>query len=321
MGFRLVAIVMAAAVLLVVSIFLSDWTGTGEPASGMAASEQTAQSDETGAEADPGDDNAGDRIQRPAPEEASDDNASSETFSHAGQSLDWHAISDVNALHAELVERFEAGDVHAGYQLFELAEHCLLGPMVMHDIEEQIAAANDPETIQGLQETRDKYQAIEEPCRESELWQANVSMAVQSRWLWRSAEAGHVDAMYDVVFGRSNPVAPPREMELDGEDERLAHRRGYARQLRQACDDRALYSMGVHFSRNSPVTEGLAFADHPDVDEATARQLEGFAHRYAAAHLQGEGRPAHEARNPDHPLTPAEESRAMGLAEELLDQC
>ena len=320
MSYRVGVILVAAVILLVVSILLSNRLGMPGSGHGEGHTEKSAESidRQTGDDRNKSRDEESDQM--PA-ESSLDDSVSATEFTHGGESLNWHAISDVDALYAELVERFEAGDVHAGYQLFELGHHCLLGSMVLHDIDHQLAAANDPETLQGLRETRDKYQAIEGPCSESQLSQANVSTALQSRWLWRSAEAGHVDAMYDVVFGRAIPVAPPSDKGIEGADERLAYRQRYARQLREACDSQSLHSLGVHFSRESPVSDGLHLGDHDDVDEATAWQLEGFAHRYAAGHLRDEALPEQAARNPDHPLTPAEEAHAMALAEDLLEQC
>ncbi|MCP1727273.1 hypothetical protein J2T60_001238 [Natronospira proteinivora] len=320
MFFRLSAIIVIVAVLVTVIVFLRNGGDLSAPDSGIEMAEPLAQSEDD--QQGQVHEEARGTDQSSSPRETFEEDAISDTgLTRGGDALDWHAISDVDALYVELVDRFEAGDVHAGYQLFELAEHCMHSPMVMEDLENQLAEANDPETIQGLQETRDKYQAIEGPCRESELWNANVAMQAQSRWLWRSAEAGHAEAMYDVVFGRSTPVPPPEDMDIESTDERLAYRQDYARQLREACDHRALYSMGAHFSRQSPVTEGLHVGDHTDADEAIAWQLEGFAHRYTAGRLQGESDPARQSRNPDHPLTPAQESRAMDLAGELLQDC
>ena len=320
MSYRVGVILVAAVILLVVSILLSNRLGVPGSGHGEGHTEKSAESIDRQTADDRNKSRDEESDQMPA-ESSLDDSVSATEFTHGGESLNWHAIDDVDGLRAELDARFEAGDVHAGYQLFELAGMCLLGPMVLHDLDSRLAETNDPEVRQGLIETRDEYQAMAEPCRESELWQGNAAMTERAKWLWRSAEAGHVDAMYDVVFGTEIPMSPPGEMGIDGADERLQFRQDYARQLRESCNARGLHSLGVHFSRESIVTDGLHLGDHDDVDEATAWQLEGFAHRYAAGHLRDEALPEQAARNPDHPLTPAEEAHAMALAQDILEQC
>jgi len=236
-----------------------------------------------------------------------------------GEELDLKTVEDVAAKYAELKAAFEAGDVHAAYQLYELSFGCSVSPRMIETRRSWLEDETDPNQRESIRRDKRHFEAFNQQCEETEWGQPRMAYEEASQWHWKAAEAGHADAMYRTVF--SGMHRSPREGARLSEDEQMDIRRDYLESLRDACHADALHSMGVHLSRDSAVTADFELQDHWDRDDDSARQMEGFAHRYAAARLREEGRPAEEARIPDQLLTAAEETQAARWAEDMLADC
>ncbi|MCP1727274.1 hypothetical protein J2T60_001239 [Natronospira proteinivora] len=234
---------------------------------------------------------------------------------------DWHNLGDVDTLAGRLEAAHEDGNPNAAYYLHELAMDCQHAVYHLDRLESDLEEADSPGERQNIQERLEKLSAMQEPCRNSRFETPHTATQEAVNWVWHSAERGHPDAMYDVVFGTWGSGPSMDDLDHGDEETRQARRQEYAQQLRDACHADGLYSMGVHLSRDSGVTEGLEMGQFTDVDGDTAQQMEGFAHRYAAALVQNEPRPAHAARRADHALTSAEEMDAQLLAEQIVQEC
>jgi len=234
---------------------------------------------------------------------------------------DWKNLGDVEAWIEDLKAAHEAGDPNAAYYLFQMAVKCIQADQVLDDFREQRDEESSPEQRASIQERIDELSAMKGPCQDSRYEDLPLAISEQIEWIWHSAEAGHEDAMYKTVFGTYGGGSAPPGSDVPDEEDRDALRREFAEQLRESCHADSLHSMGVHMSRGSDVTRGLELGEFRDMDEETAQQAEAFAHRYAAASLREEGRPAEDARKSDHLLTAAEEAQAIALAEEIMEGC
>lgn len=233
-----------------------------------------------------------------------------------GDELDWLRIRDVDSLYEELAARFRAGDVHAAYQLSQLIRYCMAAPVFMERMQEE------PDFMQRMDELHVIFESMAEPCLNSRLSDRELAGTEHGTWLWKAATAGHGEAMHLLVFdGMGSTYWAPEEFSVESEEDSIALRREYADKLRQLCHQPSLGTIGEHLSQGSPITERLPRLTQGEAEGEPVRPLEGFAYRYAGARLSGNSRPAHTARHPDYPLTAAEESDAMVMAEALLATC
>lgn len=282
----------------------------GESGSGIQspeeAEEELASSAERGKESGSGQDKA-------ASARNTEEGAPSKPDLTSGQDID-------NSL-AQLINAFEEGQADAGWKISQLASYCLDAPKKQHVLPNQIDSEVDPERRQELQQTLEFYEQIAEPCENSQLWEADEALRKRSEWAWRSAVSGNVDAIYSVVFEPYTYTQLPTDIGTDDTDDRLALRQSLLSELKKQCHAEGLSSLGVHVSRETSIVAELDLEDIPGVDGKTARQMHGFAFRYVAAQIDQKERPAHSARDSQHPLTAGEEAQAVALAEDILGSC
>lgn len=229
---------------------------------------------------------------------------------------------DVDRRYATLVEQYESGDESAAHTLYELSRLCMSARRDLSEMREAIDGEPDPEVRQAKESRYDRLKAAQRRCRDSRY--GNVVSAVQEygNWGWRAAEAGYQDAMYDVVFNYRSGSTVPDDWEVAGNDADILNlRQRYASALRESCHAPSLQSMGRHMARGSRVADGLYLDAFEDFRDDRARQMEAFAHRYAAAQLNGHERPGHTAREADFALTAAEEMAAAELGTDILSAC
>ncbi|MEA5446623.1 hypothetical protein VCB98_12420 [Gammaproteobacteria bacterium AB-CW1] len=251
------------------------------------------------------------------PDETNEEDGAERAIALQTEELDLAAISDVDARREALIAAHEDGDPQAANKLYQLAEACMRVHL-LDGLKEDIEEEQDPEREQQLRDIHEELSVIKAACLDSELGDFGDAVTERADWTLEAADAGHGDAMYRVVFTGLGQL--PRHDEESQARER-ALRQGYLDQLREACHADSLYSMGVHLSRESAVTQHFELHEHWDREDDRAMQMEGFAHRYMAAQIKGEGQPEQAARHPDHSLTAAEEAEAVAWARGQLSDC
>ena len=235
--------------------------------------------------------------------------------------LDLGEVKNLEALYSELEESFMEGDVEVWQDLRALALNCRTAVTSLAPLEEQAAAVDDPEERAFLHEVLDDLQGLEKPCRNSRLGDPSFASQEEARWLWKAGQAGDRKASRQLLFSPAG--AEERFRQYSGEDGEAYRetRRAMADNLRDDCDAEALDSMGVHFNRDSEVTKGLETGRFEDREEEVARQMEAFAHRYAAGQLKDRAQPAREARDAEVRLTPGQEEAAKDEARDMIADC
>lgn len=252
-------------------------------------------------------------------ENQADDSADNglDRASGSNSALDWEGIDDVDEVIQSLTSAMESGDKEAAWQLHSLATICMKAAMSPRSVPAELQSTMAPERLAQLEADLERYAVMRQPCSNSEIAAPGQAMSMAREALWQAALEGHPQAQYEAVF---NPP-PPQGASSADQSERLAMRSQMLSDLRDSCHEGALRSIGYHLGRESRVTEGLLRESIAGHDSTTSRQIQAFAHRYAAATLSDNPQPARSARNEDHPLSAFEEQHAVDLGESLLDNC
>ncbi|MCP1728340.1 hypothetical protein J2T60_002340 [Natronospira proteinivora] len=229
---------------------------------------------------------------------------------------------DLDQHRNQLKERFDAGDGTAAWELHQIARYCNGSIHWIRIWQNALGEAIDPERRIELREEIDRFEAIQGQCRNSELADQDTLTKSYNRWQWEAADAGVEEAMVSLAFS-PQAIGPGYEAVSDEPtiSDMAQRQRRYAEELRARCHVEALQTMGEGFAEDDPFVRGMEYSDHPGVDSDTARHMEAFTHRYAAASKQGESNPARYARSPDHVLTASEEMKALELAESMVSEC
>ena len=233
------------------------------------------------------------------------------------ESPDWDAIADVDETREALIRAFEAGDVHAAYQLYEIAQLCIL-TLAIEDMGSGIDEEVDPDRRANMGELHQRAASMEARCQASSLADPRKLITENDRWLEKAADAGHAEAMYRTLFAGVRRMRPDDD---DAREEQLAREQAIYERLRDNCHARSLHSTGMHLARGSAIVGTLDRQTDWGRDDHTSRHMDAFAHRYAAARLNDDGRPAEQARDSQHLLTAEEELQAREWADSLLASC
>lgn len=251
--------------------------------------------------------------------EATDSNAEGEN--PGDTDLNWEEIDDVDALARSLAAALEDGNGLAGWKLHRLAATCLESHMVPAEIPAERQSRMTPEQLAEVQARLDRLNTMKGPCQDSSLGDIGYARSVKQEALWEAAQSGHLDSKYRLVFRSYMPGNEPMPSSDEKDMTWQTARREQLNELREACHDRALASIGIHLSRDSDVADGLVRESLEGHDASTSRQIQAFAHRYAAAVLQNDEQPARSARNEDYPLSAHEEQRAVAMGESIVNGC
>lgn len=227
----------------------------------------------------------------------------SEGDDQVGADLQWDRINDVDGMVRSLRQEMDAGNPQAGWRLYQLAFMCLRASIVPEQIADEMQTTMQPDRRAELQAELERLEQMEGPCQDSLFQDPMEARSVYRDALWKSAQAGHLEAKYKLVFTSYMPGNEPVPSDADEDIDWTGTRREMLSDLRNACHNQALHSIGVHLARDSEVADELVRDRLPGHDVSTSRQIQAFSHRYAAAQLRDETQPAHSARNPDFPLT------------------
>jgi len=319
MAIRLLGVLALVLVFLLILIPRLPDGSEGDPLLD-ASSEQGSEAEQQGGPSAPGngDSNGEQEAGGSAQPGSSRPSSLPETPDAPDDEPDWTQVSDVDELKAELEAQFDEGDAQAALHLSTLKNLCYAAAVNKERLIARFDDTHDPEERQPLASYLEKLEQLQGPCEDADAISSPPALSDVEKWTWRAAEAGEESAMYSVVFNQHGD--PPDEL-MDDDEEQHALRQSFLQELRDQCHADSLQSIGLHMAAGSRVTEDFSLGVEADVPEETARQMEAFGHRYAAASLRGQDEPAAKARHADHPLTPAEERQAQQFGQRLLANC
>jgi len=228
---------------------------------------------------------------------------------------------------------WEEGDADAAYAISELFRSCaIIDQGKLKGLEDAIDSEVDPEERQRLKAELERIERYDAFCDDVDINNHEALIERVHEWRIKAADAGHVDAMMDVIgmhpsdFLLDEDRGEPDPEKMAAFDVR---RKVYLEALRERCHILGLNTLGNLiaadrvFYTSELDKEVLFYQTDASLAIWQDARIQAFAHRLAAARKTGAVRPEAHVRSmpPQASLTAREELHAGRIADAILADC